>query len=117
MTTVTRGSSLQMRFALIVAVAVVCLCLVAGGFAQHLTRQRVAADSLGALAGLARAVENTVAIGAFARDNVLLGEVADGLMRNELVAGIEIRSTSGEVLVERTASGPAERREELAPAG
>lgn len=63
-----------MRFALIVAVAAVCLCLVAGGFARHLTRQRVAADSLGALADLAGAIENTVTIGASARDDVLLGE-------------------------------------------
>jgi hypothetical protein len=41
-----RGS-LQMRFALIVAVAVLCLCVVAGAIAHHLTRQRAASDSLG----------------------------------------------------------------------
>jgi two-component system sensor histidine kinase/response regulator len=110
---VARPRSLQMRFALVVAVAVVCFCVVAGGFAHHLSRQRSATASLSALTGLARAVENTVAIGAFARDDVLLGEVIDGLVRNELVHAIEIHSSTGEVLASREAGRAAQRSSEL----
>ncbi len=108
-----RGGSLQLRFALVVAVAVIGFCVVAGFITFHLTRQREADDSMNALAGLAHAVENTVAIGAYAHDDVLLGELADGLMRNELVAGIQIRSATGAVLLQRPAGGTAQHRADL----
>ena len=108
-----RRHSLQMRFALVVAAAVLCFCLVAGALTYHLTRAQTTAESLDSLAGLARAVENTMAIGAYARDDVLLTEVAEGLARNELVAAIEVRSASGALLVKRTSAGAGQTRPEL----
>ncbi len=98
---VPRPGSLQSRFAMVVAVAVACFCIAASALVQHLADRRAVVASLDTLAGLSRAVENTVAIGAFAQDDVLLGEVADGLAQNELVAGIEILSPDGEVLTAR----------------
>ena len=96
-----RPRSLQMRFALVVALAVLCFCLLAGGLVHNLSRQRSAAASRSALAGLAGAVENTVAIGVYARDEVLLAEVTDGLMRNELVGAIEVHPDNVEPLAAR----------------
>src|SRR5690606_23745172 len=108
-----RSGSLQTRFALVIAVAVLCFCLIAGAVVQHLARGRAVDRSLEALAGLSRAVDNTVAIGAFAQDNVLLEEVAEGLIGNELVAAIEIRSSTGELLVERVSAMDPRRQEAL----
>jgi hypothetical protein len=75
---------------MVTGATVLCFCIVGGGFTFQLTHQREALERLNTLAGLARAVENTVAIGAYARDEVLLGEVADGMARNELVEALEI---------------------------
>ena len=113
MTSIWRGGSLQMRFALVVAVAVMCFCLVAGTVTYQLTQRRTTDESLDALSGLSRAVENTVAIGAYAGDEVLLGEVADGLAGNELVAAIQIRSSAGKMLMQRTAIGAPQTRADL----
>ncbi len=96
-----RPRSLQMRFALVVALAVLCFCLLAGALVHNLSRQRSADASRSALAGLAGAVENTVAIGLYARDEVLLAEVTDGLMRNELVEAIEVHPVDGAPLARR----------------
>jgi signal transduction histidine kinase/DNA-binding response OmpR family regulator len=105
--------SLQGRFAVVSAIAVLCFCIVAGGITYQLTSRREAEERLGSLSGLARAVENTVAIGAYAHDEVLLGEVADGMARNELVEALEIRSVSGELLVRRAVAGTPQQREDL----
>jgi two-component system, sensor histidine kinase and response regulator len=94
----SRRTSLQFRFALLVVVAASGLCVVAGAVAYRIGRERAVATSRNALEGLARAVEGTVAEGAFAKDTVLLGEVAHGLARNELVAEIDIRTESGVLL-------------------
>jgi signal transduction histidine kinase len=90
--------SLQLRFMLTVVVGAALFSAVAGGFAYRLGHERVLANSHGALEGLARAVERTVAIGAFAADPVLLREVVSGLARNELVASAEVRAASGVLL-------------------
>ncbi len=98
-----RPTSLQFRFALIVVVAASCLCVIAGTLAFRIGHQRAIATSRNALEGLAGAVEGTVAEGAYANDPVLLGEVANGLARNDLVAAIDIRSESGNVLTQHGA--------------
>ena len=103
------GRGLQLRFALVVAAAMLCLSVVAGVVARQVARDRAVVDSQAALEGLAHAVENTVAIGAFAQDNVLLGEVADGIVHNELVSSIEIKSPTGDRLTERTTERPHQR--------
>jgi signal transduction histidine kinase/CheY-like chemotaxis protein len=106
-TRATRRSSLQFRFALIVVIAASCLCVVAGALSYRIGHQRATATSRSALEGLARAVEGTVAEGAYAKDPVLLNEVARGLARNELVAAIEIRSEGGALLTRSVAGGTA----------
>jgi two-component system, sensor histidine kinase and response regulator len=98
-------SSLQLRFAFLVLVAALCLCAVAGGMSYQFAHQRALAASRSALENLSRAVEKTVAIGAFANDLLLLNEVVDGLARNELVAEIEIRSPDGALLAKSAAPG------------
>ncbi|HWL62510.1 MAG TPA: response regulator [Steroidobacteraceae bacterium] len=107
---VPRPRSLQMRFALVVTLAVLAFCLLAGILAHSLSRQRSADASRSALAGLAGAVANTVAIGVYARDEVLLAEVTDGLIRNDLVQAIEVYSTGSELLARR-ATGDDMRRD------
>jgi signal transduction histidine kinase/CheY-like chemotaxis protein len=104
-----RRGSLQWRFAVVVAAVVLCFCLVAGSASYQLTRQQEADQSIRMLRGLAGAVENTIAIGAYAHDEVLLGEVADGLARNELVATIEIHASDGTMLVSRSHDGVPHR--------
>ncbi|MDQ2777923.1 MAG: ATP-binding protein, partial [Pseudomonadota bacterium] len=53
---------------------------------------------------LARAVEKTLAVGAYAADKVLVAEVVDGLARNSLVASVEVLAADGQTLAR---SGPA----------
>jgi signal transduction histidine kinase/DNA-binding response OmpR family regulator len=101
-----RRGSLQCRFAVIIAVAVAGFCVMAGVVVYRIADWRAERQSLDALAGLSRAVQNTVAIGAFARDEVLLGEVADGLVGNDLVAAVEILSPTGDVLMVRQSPTP-----------
>ena len=92
-------TSLQLRFAFLVLVSALLLCAAAGVVAFRVAHQRAMTASRHTLDGLAGAVENTIAIGAFARDSLLLKEVVDGLMRNELVADIEVVSQEGVALV------------------
>jgi len=104
-TRVPRRKSLQFRFALIVGVAASCLCVIACVLAYGVARERATATSRSALEGLASAVEGTVAEGAYVEDPVLLGEVANGLARNELVLAIEIRSAGGALLAQHRSAG------------
>lgn len=83
--------SLQGRFMTTVVVGAVLFAVIAGTLAYRLGHERALASSRALLEGLARAVESTVAIGAYAKDPVLLREVVDGLARNELVASVEVR--------------------------
>jgi two-component system, sensor histidine kinase and response regulator len=101
-----RGS-LQLRFMLTIVVGAALFSAVAGGLAYRLGHERALANSRAALEGLAQAVEKTVAVGAFAGDAVLLREVADGLARNDLVAGVEVRSARGESLARSARGGVA----------
>ncbi len=102
-----RLGSLQLRFMLTVVVGAALFAAAAGGLAFHLGHERALASSRKALDGLARAVEKTVAVGAFAKDPVLLNEVVAGLTRNEWVSAVEIRSSSGELLAQRPAATSA----------
>jgi signal transduction histidine kinase/CheY-like chemotaxis protein len=96
-----RRGSLQMRFAMVVALGVLSFCLVAGGMTYRLTDRRETTESLESLASLSRAVESTLAVGAYARDEVLLKEVVDGLTRSELVAAIDVLAPDGKILMQR----------------
>ena len=101
--------SLQMRFALVVVLCALAFCVVGGSTGYSVSRNRSADASRSALAGLAGAVANTVAIGVYSRDEALLEQISDGLMRNALVEAIAVYSAGGEQLAAR-AAGPDARR-------
>ena len=90
--------SLRLRFMLTVVLGAVVFSAAAGAIAYQFGHSRALDNSRNALEGLARAVNKTAAIGAFASDKVLLREISDGLIRNELVASAEVTSARGEVL-------------------
>ncbi len=95
--------SLRLRFILTVVLGAVVFSALAGAIAYQLGHWRAMDNSRNALEGLARAVDKTAAIGAYASDKVLLREISEGLLRNELVASAEVTSALGELL---TRSGP-----------
>uniref|UniRef100_UPI0030CA1CB0 histidine kinase dimerization/phospho-acceptor domain-containing protein n=1 Tax=uncultured Sphaerotilus sp. TaxID=474984 RepID=UPI0030CA1CB0 len=90
--------SLRLRFLLTVLLGAILFSAAAGTIAYQLGRSRAMDNSRQTLEGLARAVEKTAAVGAYASDKVLLHEIADGLVRNDLVAVAEVKSAHGESL-------------------
>ena len=90
--------SLRLRFMLTVVLGAVLFSAAAGAIAYRLGHARAMDNSRHTLEGLARSVEKTAAIGAFASDQVLLREITDGLARNELVAHAEVTVTRGGAL-------------------
>jgi two-component system, sensor histidine kinase and response regulator len=90
--------SLRLRFMLTVVLGAVVFSAAAGAIAYRLGHSRTLDNSRNALEGLARAVDKTAAIGAFASDKVLLQEISDGLVRNELVASAEVTSARAGLL-------------------
>ncbi|MEO8525794.1 MAG: hypothetical protein ABI460_13810, partial [Caldimonas sp.] len=94
--------SLQLRFMLVIVVGATLFAAIGGGLAYRLGYQRALSNSHNNLEALARAVEKTVAIGAFAGDSVLLHEVVEGLTRNDGVASAEVRSALGGSLARST---------------
>ncbi|PLX74644.1 MAG: hypothetical protein C0607_10385 [Azoarcus sp.] len=87
---INRTGGLQARLMLTIVLGAVVLSVAAGALAFVLGHQRAVRTSISTLSDLAQAVERTVAIGAYAGDAILLREVADGLMRNPLVASVEV---------------------------
>lgn len=102
---VARRRSLGLRFMLMVLVSAVLFALLAGLLTWRLAYQRVEQQSHDTLQSLAMAVEKTLAAGLFARDQVLMGEVVDGLARNALVAAVSVHGADGKVLVDRAQPG------------
>jgi diguanylate cyclase (GGDEF)-like protein/PAS domain S-box-containing protein len=94
----TGGRSLQLRFMLMVVLGAVAFSLVGGSAAFYFGQQRALASSMRSIEGLVAAVDKTFAIGAYAKDSVLLGELVGGLLRNELVREVEVHTPGGEVL-------------------
>ncbi|MDE1950117.1 MAG: response regulator, partial [Burkholderiales bacterium] len=99
-------SSLQLRFTLAVVVGAVLFSALAGILAWRLGHERALDSSRSSLQALARAVEKTVAVGAYAKDPVLMQEVVDGLSRDELVAAAEVRAPNGQLLVRGARAKP-----------
>ena len=97
-----RRGRLQVRFMVTVVVGALLFAALAGLLAYRLGHERALASSRSTIDDLARAVEKTLAVGAYAADPVLLAEVAEGLTQNALVAAAEVRSAQGKVLA-RTA--------------
>ena len=93
-----RRGRLQVRFMVTVVVGALSFAALAGVLAYRLGHERALASSRSTIDDLARAVEKTLAVGAYAADPVLLAEVAEGLTQNALVAAAEVRSAQGKVL-------------------
>ena len=79
------ANSLQLRFMLLVFASATVLALVAATFAYQFGQARARASGRSGVEALAVAVEKTLSIGLYAKDAVLLQEVAGGLARNELI--------------------------------
>jgi len=113
-TLAVRLGSLQLRFMLTVVVGAALFAAAAGTLAFHLGHERALANSRRMLEGLAHAVEKTVAVGAYAKDPVLLNEIVAGLARNPSVAGVEVRSSAGESLAQSVRAPVAALHESIA---
>jgi len=103
------ANSLQLRFMLLVFASAAVLALVAATIAYQFGQARALASGRSSVEALATAVEKTIAIGAYARDEVLLQEVAGGLARNELVDVVEVVAADGRALAKVLRPGAAER--------
>ncbi|MEO6280600.1 sensor domain-containing diguanylate cyclase [Roseateles sp.] len=105
-----RGAdSLQLRFMLLVFASAAVLALVGATIAYQFGQARALATGRSSVEALATAVEKTLAIGAYAKDEVLLQEVAGGLARNDLVNVVEVVAADGRALVKVLRPGAAER--------
>jgi signal transduction histidine kinase/DNA-binding response OmpR family regulator len=102
-----RIHSLHLRFTLMVVVGATLFCSVAGVLVYRLGHARALANSRGTIESLARAVEKTVAVGVFAGDPVLLGEVVEGLARNDIVGAVAVRGADGTLRAHTGTSGAA----------
>lgn len=91
--------SLHARFVLAVMAGATLFAVLAAALAYQIGFERAMVHSQAALNGLLVAVEKTAAIGAYANDGVLLKEVAEGLSRNPLTAGVEIFNSQGSLIV------------------
>ncbi|MCA0176837.1 MAG: diguanylate cyclase [Proteobacteria bacterium] len=91
------SSSLQTRLLTAMAAVVGVFALVAGTLLFMATYQQALDESHDVLVGLGASVERTAAIGAYAGDTLLVQEVADGLVRNPLVA--QVRADAGKLKV------------------
>ncbi|MDR7334496.1 sensor domain-containing diguanylate cyclase [Roseateles asaccharophilus] len=103
------ANSLQLRFMLLVFISAALLALVASTVAYQVGQERALTASRNSVEALATAVEKTVAIGAFAKDAVLLQEVAGGLARNELVDVVEVVAADGSALAKALRPGAVDR--------
>jgi len=90
-----RRHSLQARFTWWVVLAAGVFALVAGALVYRVAYGQALEAGRTTLAGLVITVEKTAAVGAFAADRVLLQEIIDGLLRNPLVARVEIQTAAG----------------------
>lgn len=95
-----RIGGLQARLLMIIVLGAVLFSIAAGALSYRLGQDRAVYSGLETLKDLAQAVEKTVAIGAFASDQVLLTEVVDGLARNPLVLMAQVQLNNGDILAQ-----------------
>lgn len=100
---------LQVRLILSLLVGASLFALLVGAAAYGQAQAHALAVGRDTLQGLANTIERTVAVGAFARDPVLLQELVSGLASHPLVAGATVTEPGGNVLA--TAGGGATARD------
>ena len=89
---------LQARLILFLLAGASLFALVVGTLAYGQAQASALAVGRDTLQGLANTIEKTVAVGAFARDPVLLQELVSGLASHPLVAGAAVTEPGGAVL-------------------
>ncbi len=95
----TRGG-LQRRLLVAVLSVATLLCAVVGAIGYEWAYQRVDASSQSTLEALARAVERPLAFAVQSNDTPLVQEILEGLARHELLTGVEVRTTGGELVAQ-----------------
>ena len=98
-------ASLQNRISVRVVIAAAVFSTLAALFGYTAAYRDAIRAGEATLQGLVGAIENTAAIGAYASDAVLVEEVANGLITNDLVGGVEVRFADETVVDLGTASG------------
>lgn len=97
--------SLGRRFTGIAALLALAVATLTVGIGYRSAYVAAEQDARQTLAGLVEAVRNTAAVGAYANDAVLMGEVAQGLITHPMVAAVRIEPTAG-AAVERHRGDP-----------
>jgi diguanylate cyclase (GGDEF)-like protein/PAS domain S-box-containing protein len=102
-TAFVRGS-LGWRFTFIAAGVALAVATLTAGASYWLAHRVAERDARSTLAGLIEAVRNTAAVGAYAADQVLLDEVANGLIHHPMVGAVNIELHQGLKVQRRRAS-------------
>jgi diguanylate cyclase (GGDEF)-like protein/PAS domain S-box-containing protein len=104
-----RSQSLHGRFQFVIlGVAAVLAVLVA--VVVYLSAKSHYVESGGASArAIAAAVQQTLAVGVYARDEVLLTELVEGLAHHPAVSRVSVRDLAGNTMATKSAGGPAGR--------
>jgi diguanylate cyclase (GGDEF)-like protein/PAS domain S-box-containing protein len=97
------SASLGRRFSLAAGAVALALASLSAGVSFVLAYRDAERDAAQTLAGLADAVKNTAAVGAYAKDTVLLDEVAKGLVRHPMVGEVRITLIDGPTVTQRRA--------------
>ncbi|MCZ2495237.1 diguanylate cyclase [Xylophilus sp. Kf1] len=102
-----RSQSLHARFRLaVLIISTVLTAVMAVGVYLSAKSHYVDAGEASARAIVA-AVKETLAVGLYARDDVLLKELVEGMSRHPSVARVGVRDTGGRLLASEFAPGPA----------
>lgn len=95
----TRGG-LQRRLLVAVLSVATLLCAVVGAIGYEWAYQRVDSSSQSTLEALARAVERPLAFAVQSGDTALVQEILEGVARHELLTGVEVRTTGGDLVAQ-----------------
>lgn len=87
--------TLTRRFVAVMVAAAVALAVLAAALSYHLARSRAEDDARAAIQGLITAIENSLNTGVYARDELLLGELVEGMVRHPQVDAAQVVDSSG----------------------
>ncbi|WP_284618957.1 diguanylate cyclase domain-containing protein [Aquabacterium humicola] len=103
-----RLRSLQLHFTLVLVAGAAVVSALLGTLSYYIGYERAIGFRRDALGAMLQAVEKSAAVGAYARDRILLDELTDGLARNPLVARVEVLAPDGTLLAQRGAARTAD---------
>jgi diguanylate cyclase (GGDEF)-like protein/PAS domain S-box-containing protein len=99
-----RSESLHGRFRSMVLLIAVILAAIVAVFVYHTARSHYAETGEASARAIVAAVGQTVAVGVYARDAVLLEELVAGLARHPSVSHVAIRDNMGTLLASKSAA-------------